>query len=57
MLKFLGVLVVLVVLIAGVSYYQGWWTFSIQDEKGNFNIKISVDKEQIEKDKKKAFDK
>ena len=57
MLKFLGVLVLLVVLIAGVSYYQEWWTYSTHDEKGNFNISISVDKTQIEKDKKKALDK
>ncbi len=56
MLKFLGVLVVLFAILAGVGYYQGWWAFSTHDEKGNFHINITVDKDKIEQDKKKAID-
>jgi hypothetical protein len=55
MLRFLGVLVVLVALVAGIGYYQGWWSFSTTDTKGNLHIDVNVDKEKIEKDKKKLM--
>jgi hypothetical protein len=57
MLKFLGALVVVIAILLGASYYVGWWSFSTQDEHGNFNISITVDKEKIEQDKKKALNK
>jgi hypothetical protein len=56
MLKFLGVVLVLFAVIAGASYYAGWWDYSTQDEKGNFNIRVTVDKAKIEQDKKKALE-
>ncbi len=56
MLRFLGVLVVLAALVAGLGYYQGWWSFETTKDKGNFNINVTVDKEKFQKDTKKVVD-
>lgn len=54
MLRFLGLLVVLALLVAGFGYYQGWWTVETKDGKEGYDIKVNVDKGQFKKDVDKA---
>jgi len=54
MLKFLGVLVIIVAILLGVGYYLGWYSVAVTDGKGNVNISFTLDKNKIEKDKHKA---
>jgi hypothetical protein len=57
MARFISVLLVIVLVIAGFGYYRGWFVFGTSHEGDKTNINISVDKEKIRDDEKKAEDK
>lgn len=43
--------------VAGVSFYMGWFPFFSSDSDGkNAPVTVSVDKDQIQKDKDKTVD-
>jgi hypothetical protein len=50
-------LVLMVAVVAGLGFYLGWFHLSSGSDHGNAHITVSVDKDQIQKDKDKAVDK
>jgi len=55
-----GALLVLALILAGVvglGFYLGWFHFSSGSDDKNAHITVSLDKDQIQKDKDKAVDK
>jgi hypothetical protein len=53
----LGVLALIVAIVAGLGFYMGWFHFSSGSDGNNTHVTVSVDKDQIQKDKDKAVDK
>jgi hypothetical protein len=51
MLRFLGMLVVLLALVAGFGYYRGWFRAGSSDTTGHDSIKLTVDKDKLNQDK------
>jgi len=51
MLRFLGMLVVLLGLVAGIGYYRGWFQAGSSDTTGHDSIKLTVDKDKLNQDK------
>jgi hypothetical protein len=43
-------------LVMALIVYMGWFHFSSGSDDGNAHIAVSVDKDQIQKDKDKAVD-
>jgi len=57
MVRMLLVLAAIVVIVAGLGFYMGWFHFSSgRDDKGA-HVTVSVDKDQIQEDTDKAVDK
>jgi hypothetical protein len=54
MLRFLGMLVVLLALVAGIGYYRGWFHAGSTDTNGRDTIKLTVDKDKVNQDKASA---
>jgi len=54
---FLFVLVLLVVAIAGVGLYRGWFQVSTQQTEGNSTVSVSMDKNKLKEDEEKVKDK
>ena len=54
MRKFLGTLVVVVLIVAGVGFYRGWFGVSTYDQPGETNVELKIDKERIQQDAKAA---
>jgi hypothetical protein len=54
MLRFLGMLVVLIGLVAGIGYCRGWFQAGSSDTNGQDTIKLTVDKDKIGQDKANA---
>lgn len=54
MLRFLGVVVVLIVALGGLAYYLGWFAVSTSPDGPNTRINIMVDKEKIKADEEAA---
>lgn len=54
MKRFFVFLLLLAAGIVGLGFYLGWFQFSTGGTDQNPNITLSVDKDKIEKDKKKA---
>jgi hypothetical protein len=54
MRRFLGSLVILLLILAAVGYYQGWFNVSTGSQDQKSNISISVDKEKLRQDADKA---
>jgi uncharacterized protein (UPF0333 family) len=50
-------LVLIVAVVAGLGFYMGWFHFSSGSDGMNAHVTVSVDKDQIQKDKNKALDK
>ena len=50
----LVVLVLLVAVVVGVGFYQGWFHASTENADHHPNVTIGVDENKIEQDKKKA---
>src|SRR5262245_63352004 len=57
MRRLLIVLVLLMVVVAGVGYYLGWYHVSTGGEDGKNTPSITVDQGKIEADKEKAKEK
>ena len=50
----LVVLVLLVVAVVGVGYYQGWFHVSTNDAAGRPSVTVGMDKNKIQADEKKV---
>ncbi len=57
MSRIITLLVLLIVLIAGVGYYRGWFTVSTDKGSGHTDVTVTVDKDKIKQDEQKAKDK
>ena len=57
MARMLLALVLIVAVVAGLGFYMGWFHFSSGGDHNNAHITVSVDRDQIQKDKDKAVDK
>ena len=55
-MKILLIVLAVVVVVGVLGFYQGWFNFSSSDDKGQANVKVSVDKDKIEADKDKVVD-
>ena len=56
MIRMLGVLVLIVAIVAGLGFYMGWFHFSSGSDGKNAHVTVSVDKDQIQRDKDRAVD-
>ena len=56
MAKFIGTLVILAAIVAGIGYYLNWFSFStVHDKQGDgTEINIHIDKGKIKADAEKA---
>lgn len=54
MIRFLGMLVVLLVVIAGIGYYRGWFHAGSADTNGQSTVTVTVDKDKLNQDKASA---
>ena len=57
MRKFLGTLVILVLIVAGVGFYRGWFGISGDDQPGETNVELTIDKGKIKQDAEAASQK
>jgi hypothetical protein len=56
MKRFLVVLVLVGVSVVGLSFYLGWWTLTSDSADGKGHITVTVDKDKVQADKKKALE-
>jgi hypothetical protein len=56
MKRFLLVLVVLVAVAVGVSFYMGWVGLTSDGEGGMYHITFNVNKDKIREDEQRALD-
>jgi len=54
MIRFLSVLVVLLLLVAGIGYYRGWFHAQSNDGNGQATVTVTVNKDKITQDKNSA---
>ncbi|MGD0540395.1 MAG: hypothetical protein ABSB33_02645 [Tepidisphaeraceae bacterium] len=54
MIRFLGMLVVLSALVAGIGYYRGWFHAESHDANGKGSVTLTVDKDKLNQDKASA---
>jgi hypothetical protein len=54
MTRFLGMLVLLAILIAGIGYWRGWFRAESQDANGHSSVTLTVDKDKLSQDKASA---
>jgi hypothetical protein len=57
MRKFLGTLVILALIVAAVGFYRGWFGVSTDDQPGETNIEVTIDKDKIKQDAEAASEK
>jgi len=57
MRKFLGFLVILVVVLGVVGFSRGWFTFASQKGAGGTNMELHIDDQKIKADVKGAGEK
>ena len=57
MRKFLGTLVLLASIVAGVGFSRGWFDVSTDDQPGTTNVELKIDKEKIKQDAETAAEK
>ncbi len=57
MRKFLGTLVILACIIAGVGLFRGWFGVSTVDQPGETNVELRIDKAKIKQDAETAAEK
>jgi len=57
MVRILFVLALIVVVVAGLGFYMGWFHFSSGSDDNSAHVTVSLDKGQIQEDKDKAVDK
>jgi hypothetical protein len=54
MTRFMGMLVVLLLLFVGFGYHRGWFHAESQDSNGKGSITVTVDKDKLNQDKASA---
>jgi len=54
MIRFLGMLVVLLAVVAAVGYYRGWFHAESSDANGHGSVTVTVDQDKINQDKASA---
>lgn len=54
MLRFLGVVTALLLGIAGLGYYLGWFSVSTSNDGQSTHINVTVDKEKVQADEEAA---
>ena len=54
MTRFLGMLVVLCVLVAGIGYFRGWFHAGSTDINGQSSVTVTVDQNKLDQDKASA---
>ena len=57
MRKFLGTLVILVLIVAGIGVFRGWFGISTEDQAGETQIELTIDKDKIKQDAQAASQK
>ncbi len=57
MRKFLGTLVILALIVVGVGFYRGWFGVSTEDQPGETNVELRIDKDKIKQDAEAVSDK
>ena len=50
-------LALIVLVVAGVGFYRGWFDFSSRNDESEASATLSVDKDRIEADKDKVLNK
>lgn len=53
-MRFFMILIVLVLIVAGVGYYRGWFNVSSDTVGDTVDLELSVDKDKIRQDEHKA---
>ena len=54
MTRFLGTLVVILFLVAGLGWYRGWFHAESHDVNGQSTVTVTVDKDKFDQDKTSA---
>jgi hypothetical protein len=54
MIRFIGVLVVLLAVIGGIGYYRGWFRTESASVGGHDAVTVTVDKDKMNQDKASA---
>ena len=57
MRKTLGTLALLLFIVVGVGLYRGWFNFYAEDQPGETNVELRIDKDKIKQDAEAAQDK
>jgi hypothetical protein len=57
MRRALAILVILVICVGLLGLYMGWFRFSSSTTNGKTDVTLTVDKDQIKKDKDRAVEK
>ena len=57
MRKLLGSVLIVVVIIAALGFYRGWFSVSTDDQPGQTNVELTIDKEKIKQDTEEASQK
>jgi hypothetical protein len=55
--RLLTVFVLVVVAVVGVTYYLGWWDVKADSTDHKAHIGVTVDRDKIQEDEKKALEK
>lgn len=48
------VVVLLIIAVVGVGFYQGWFHYSTEDAAGHPSVTVGVDENKFQEDKKKV---
>ena len=50
MRKFLGSLVIVLLIVAGIGLYRGWFSLSKEDQPGETKVELRIDKDKVKAD-------
>jgi hypothetical protein len=56
MTRFLGTLVVLLAIVAGIGFYRGWFEAQSSNTDGQTSVKLTVDKDAVTHDEHQVTD-
>ncbi len=57
MRKFLGTLVIVLLIVALVGFARGWFRLSTEDQPAETHVELHIDKDKIREDTQKAAEK
>ena len=57
MRKLIGTITVIAAIVVGAGLYLGWFSVSSDEQPGETNVKLSIDKDKIKEDTQKAGEK